>query len=249
MKVLVICTLTIALGFASARGQQQRATTDAAPSPEVNFAATSALVTQPGSPVNIRVLRWSTDEERRPVVAALNPAPPVAASESSSRTETGRGTRGLPAGAAGNSAAAAGRGGRGGGRGGRGTPNAPLTPTAALTAAIGRAPTLGYIWTNDVTGYAIKYAHRLPLPDGGERIILATNRRLGAHVQGWTPVAVEALTDYEFTLIELRLDSRGLGEGKTSLTTKVVVDDSAKTVALENYAAAPPVLQNVKRSS
>ena len=249
MKALVICTLTIALGFASARGQQQPARTEAAPSPEVSFAATSALVTQPGSPVNIRVLRWSTDEERRPVVAALNPAPPVAASESGSRTETGRGTSGLPAGAAGNPAAAAGRGGRGGGRGGRGTPNAPLTPTAALTAAIGRAPTLGYIWTNDVTGYAIKYAHRLPLPDGGERIILATNRRLGAHVQGWTLVAAETLTDYEFTLIELRLDSRGLGEGKTSLTTKVVVDDSAKTVALDNYATAPPVLQNVKRSS
>jgi hypothetical protein len=62
-------------------------------------------------------------------------------------------------------------------------------------------------------------------------------------------VAADALTDYEFTLIEIRLDARGLGEGKTSLTTKVVVDDSAKTVALENYAAAPAVLQNVKRSS
>jgi hypothetical protein len=238
MKALVICTLTISLGFASARGQQQPARTDAAPSPEVSFAATSALVTQPGSPVNIRVLRWSTDEERRPVVAALNPAPAVAAPANPPSTEGDR-----------SGGARAGRGGRGGGRGGRGTPNAPLTPTAALTAAIGRAPTLGYIWTNDVTGYAIKYAHRLPLPDGGERIILATNRRLGAHVQGWTPVAAEALTDYEFTLIELRLDSRGLGEGKTSLTTKVIVDDSAKTVALENYAAAPPVLQNVKRSS
>lgn len=238
MKALVICTLTFALGFASARGQQQPGRPDAAPSPEVSFAATSALVTQPGSPVNIRVLRWSTDEERRPVVAALNPAPAVAAPANPPSTEGDR-----------SGGARAGRGGRGGGRGGRGTPNAPLTPTAALTAAIGRAPTLGYIWTNDVTGYAIKYAHRLPLPDGGERIILATNRRLGAHVQGWTPVAAEALTDYEFTLIELRLDSRGLGEGKTSLTTKVVVDDSAKTVALENYAAAPPVLQNVKRSS
>lgn len=238
MKALVICTLTIALGFASARGQQQPARPDAAPSPGVSFAATSALVTQPGSPVNFRVLRWSTDEERRPVVAALNPAPAVAAPANPPLTEGDR-----------SGGARAGRGGRGGGRGGRGTPNAPLPPTAALTAAIGRAPTLGYIWTNDVTGYAIKYAHRLPLPDGGERIILATNRRLGAHVQGWTPVAAEALTDYEFTLIELRLDSRGLGEGKTSLTTKVVVDDSAKTVALENYAAAPPVLQNVKRSS
>ena len=53
--------------------------------------------------------------------------------------------------------------------------------------------------------------------------------------------------DYEFTLIEMRLDAKGLGEGKTSLTTKVVVDNEAKTVALDNYAATPAILQNVKR--
>ena len=54
-------------------------------------------------------------------------------------------------------------------------------------------------------------------------------------------------------MIEIRLDSKGLGEGKTSLTTKVIVDDindvnnRAKTVALDNYAAAPAILKNVKR--
>jgi hypothetical protein len=119
-----------------------------------------------------------------------------------------------------------------------------------LTAAIGRAPTLGYIWTNDVTGYSIKYAYHAPLPDGGERIILATDRRLGAYSAGWKPAAATPLTDYEFTLIEIRLDSKGLGEGKTSLTTKVIVDDNvpgAKTVALDDYAAAPAILKNVKR--
>ena len=59
-----------------------------------------------------------------------------------------------------------------------------------MTAAIGRGPTLGYIWTNEVTGYSIKYAYHAPLPDGGERIILATDRRLGAYTTGWKPVAV-----------------------------------------------------------
>ena len=58
----------------------------------------------------------------------------------------------------------------------------------------------------------------------------------------------EPATDYDFTLIELRLNAKGLGEGKTSLTTKVIVDSPAKTVALDNYAAAPAILQNVKRS-
>ena len=43
----------------------------------------------------------------------------------------------------------------------------------------------------------------MPLPDGSERIILASDRRLGAYtrVEG-TTAAPE--TDYTFTLIELR---------------------------------------------
>jgi hypothetical protein len=116
-----------------------------------------------------------------------------------------------------------------------------------LTAAISRAPTIGYIWTNDVTGYAVKYAYHAPLPDGGERIILATDRRLGAYTAAWQPAAAASVTDYEFTLIEIRLDSKGVGAGKTSLTTKVILDNEARTVALDDYAATPATLQNVKR--
>ena len=115
-----------------------------------------------------------------------------------------------------------------------------------MTAAIGRAPTVGYLWTNEVAGYSIRYAFRASLPDGGERIILATDRRLGAFATAWKPVA-PTLTDYQFTLIEMRLDPKGLGEAKTSLTSKVIVDNEAKILALDNYAATPAILRNVKR--
>jgi hypothetical protein len=215
------------LGLAASLGAQ-------ATSPAAELTATSANVSGPGTPVKIRILRWSTDEERAPVVAALTPAP----------------ARGVPADAARgpNAPAAGGRGAAGRGRGrGRGGPAAPLSPIAALTAAIGRAPTIGYIWTTDVTGYSIKYAWHTPLPDGGDRIVLATDRRLGAYSPAWTLPAGAAPTDYEFTLIELRLGTKGSGEGKASLTAKVAVDGDAKTVALENYAGAPAILQNVKR--
>ena len=129
------------------------------------------------------------------------------------------------------------------------------SPIAALTAAIGRAPTVGYIWTTDVTGYSIKYAYHAPSPDGGERIVLATDRRLGAYSPGVEAGAERRRVreagsrdaDYEFTLIEIRLDAKGSGEGKTSLTTKVVADGEAQTLALDNYAATPAILENVKR--
>ena len=217
-----------------------------AQSGEINLKATSANVKESGSPVKVRIIRWSTDEERNPVVAALNPAPPAAPARAA----------GGGAGAAGRGGAAA-RGGRGGaGRGGRGDAAAPLSPVAALTAAIGKGPTLGYIWTTDITGYSIKYAYHAAMPDGGERIVLATDRRLGAYTAGWQPSAARpaadasaapALPDYDFTLIEIRLDSKGVGGGKMSLTTKVILDNEARTVALDDYVAAPAILQNVKR--
>ena len=115
-----------------------------------------------------------------------------------------------------------------------------------MTAAIGRAPTIGYIWTTEVTGYSIKYAWHMASPEG-ERIVLVTDRRFGAYSPGWKLKSSDMPTDYEFTVVELRLDPKGVGEGKTSLTTKVVVDSAAGTLALDNYAGAPAIFQNVKQ--
>lgn len=230
----------VVLGLAAALSAQKPSTATG----EVNLTATSANVGESGAPIKIHLLRWSTDEERNPMVAALNPpAPPAAAAAGGSPAGAG-GNPPATAGAARGGRAAAARG-RGGARG-RGDA-APLSPIAAFTAALGRAPTLGYVWTNDVTGYSIKYAYRTALPGGGERIILATNRRLGADTAAWRPVGAAEVTDYEFTLFEIRLDPKGVGEGKASLVTKVAIDSEAKTVALEDYASAPAILRNVKR--
>jgi hypothetical protein len=78
----------------------------------------------------------------------------------------------------------------------------PPSPLARLTAAIKAAPTLGFIWGDGPTGYSIKYAWRSISPDESERIVLMTDRRLGAHTL-WPPVS-GAAADAEFTLIEMR---------------------------------------------
>ena len=106
----------------------------------------------PAARSKIRILRWSTPEQAAPLVAALNPPPPR---RRVAPDLTAAGRRGA-AGAGGGARAVAAARGRGRGA----APAAPLSPTAALTQAIGRAPTIGYIWTNDVTGYSIKYAYR-----------------------------------------------------------------------------------------
>ena len=122
-----------------------------------------------------------------------------------------------------------------------------MTPTTSLAATLQKAQSVGMIWTSETVGYSIRYAYRLPQADGSERIILTTDRRLGAWNSSWKPVASGPAPDYPFSVIELRLNATGSGEGKASLTGPITIDETAKSVALENYAALPVVLKNVKR--
>jgi hypothetical protein len=49
-----------------------------------------------------------------------------------------------------------------------------------LIKPLAGSPSVGQIWTDGPIGYSLKYAHRLNLPDGGQRIVVVTDRPLGA---------------------------------------------------------------------
>jgi len=225
-----------------------------AQTPILSLAAITDNVSGAHESIRIDVLRWSTDAERDQLLAAWNLTAPPAGGR-------GRGGRGRgaavdpapdPAAVDGNDeppagrAGRGGRGGRGGGRGGAADAPRP-TPEGALKAALGSAPTVGHLWSSEVAGYSIRSAVKLADPDGGERIVLITDRRLGAWNDLWKPVGSDAATTYDFSVIELRVNSKGEGEGKVSLTGKVAVDSAAKTIALENFGALPVVFKNVRR--
>ena len=224
------------------------ATVVLAQQPVLRLTATSVNVSEPGNSIRIDLTRWSTDQERNQLVTALTPpAPAPAAVPAPPAAEPAAGTEGAATRGGRGGTRGGGAGARGGGaRGGRGGNAGPVDPIAAFTTAIDRAPTIGYIWTNEVTGYAIKHALRFPSSDTSERIILGTNRRIGANSMSWTTVKGTP-TPYEFTLIEIRLPSSGAGEAKASLTANITVDNEAKTIGLENYAAATVLLANVRR--
>ena len=117
-----------------------------------------------------------------------------------------------------------------------------------MQAALQNASSVGILWTSESTGYSLRYAYRIAQPDGGERIIFATDRRLGVwNDQWWKPTVGTANKGYEFSVIEFRLNAKGEGEGRTSLTGKIVEDPAAKSIALENYSALPVMFKNVKR--
>jgi hypothetical protein len=245
----------------------------------LDLAATSVNVASPGTPVTIRIFRWSTDQERAALVKALtspppSPARPIPGARGGARGARpgGAGAAGAPArggaaagaarggaaagaargGAAGAARGAGGQAARGGagaaagGRRGRGgLVQAPQTPIDVFTDAVQKAMTLGYVWTNDVTGYAIRYAWHMPA-QGGDHIVLVTDRRLDEYAPEWKPKDGGTAPDYGFTLIDIRMTAAGTGTAKTSLTSAITGDAQTNTLGLEDVASAPVLLRNIR---
>ena len=112
------------------------------------------------------------------------------------------------------------------------------------------SPTVGYIWpSSGGLGYALIYTHRAAAQDGGEHITIVTQRPLGLPGrEPWQATGgARSMTAGDFTVVELRLHSDGNGEGKMSLATEVTFDENTHTVSLENYDAAPVLLEDVNR--
>jgi hypothetical protein len=218
-KHYLVAALAIAVGAAPASAQAVEA--------QVSFTATAQNVTGAPDDIRIDLFRWSSDAEQEELLKAWAPPPPPAKPE------------------------AGGRGGRGGGRGGRGGrgggQDTPSTPESRLSEALQKAPTVGYLWTSETAGYAIRSAVRVAQAGGGERILLLTGRRLGRYNNSWQPTGGAPASAHEFSVIELRVNAQGEGEGKASISGGVVMDDATKTIVVESYEALPVSLGSVKR--
>jgi len=104
-------------------------------------------------------------------------------------------------------------------------------------------PRVGYFRAPGNVGIDIHFARRVPQPDGGERVVLVTDRRIGF----WEATNRPRSIDYPFTVIELRMNDEGEGEGKMSLATRIIADKENNIVTLENYGTQPVLLNNVRR--
>jgi hypothetical protein len=104
-------------------------------------------------------------------------------------------------------------------------------------------PRVGYFRLNGGLGYDLHFAQHTKGEDGGEQVVLATDRRIGF----WEAANQPRSIDYPFTIVELHLNNDGEGEGKLSLATKITMDKTRSTITLENYTTQPVLLQSVKR--
>lgn len=125
------------------------------------------------------------------------------------------------------------------------------TLAAGLDAAtpLAKLPTVGYVWPHgSPVGYSVKYAHRIPQPDGSERLTLVTDKRLGSYdFKGWSVASPAVGSDVPYSVIELDLSGSGVGTGTLSLVGEVALDEEGGTVTLK--PGAPSLLANVKRET
>jgi hypothetical protein len=90
-------------------------------------------------------------------------------------------------------------------------------------------------------GWELRYAMNMPGEDGGQRIVIATDRYIGM----WEARDRPRTIDYPFTLIEMRLDKDGKGQGKMAVATKIEFDKKKNQMVLENYASEPVRLNEI----
>jgi hypothetical protein len=112
-----------------------------------------------------------------------------------------------------------------------------------LLDALQDMPVMGHFGAPGTLSWDIHFARKMPLPDGGERVVLITDRRISF----WEAANQPRSIDYPFTFIDIRLNRDGQGEGKMSLATKVIYDKKDNMISLEDFQNSPVLLTNIKR--
>lgn len=112
----------------------------------------------------------------------------------------------------------------------------------SLLSELQKRPRAGFIRTPTSLGWQIHYARQIPLPDGGRRIIIATDRPMNFYELWNRPRSV----DYQFTLVEIRLGPDGRGKGTLVPAARIDYNEATKTIEVENYASQPVRLSDVR---
>jgi hypothetical protein len=90
-------------------------------------------------------------------------------------------------------------------------------------------------------GWDLRYTHRDTLPDGGERIVIATDRQMSF----WEVSNRPRTYDYPFMLIEIRMPKEGKGEGRMFGATQISFDKKKNQIVLEQYSAGEVRLNEI----
>ena len=109
-----------------------------------------------------------------------------------------------------------------------------------LLEALRGAPRLGSLRTAESIGYELRFAIQDPGPDGGRRVLIATDRPIGFLEATNRPHTI----DYPFTVIDMQLRPDGKGQGTLALAARIV--PTGKNIVVENYDTQPIRLNRIE---
>lgn len=113
-----------------------------------------------------------------------------------------------------------------------------------LLDALKDAPKVGYIRNPMSIAWDLHFAQRAVLPDGGEQITVATDRPVGF----WEEANQARTLDYPFTIVTLKVNTEGEGDGTMALAAKLTADKNSNSIVVENFGLQPIKLEAVKRA-
>jgi hypothetical protein len=115
---------------------------------------------------------------------------------------------------------------------------------AAVLGALRDVASIGYVrWPGGVE-YAVRYARRVPRPDGGSDIVLIADRPVWV----WWDTSIVSKHDAPFTAIHIRVDKSGKGEGRVRYGDDVAADKTSG-ITLKDFAGAPVLMTDLRRES
>jgi hypothetical protein len=113
----------------------------------------------------------------------------------------------------------------------------------ALLKALQKAkPRCGYVRTETSIPWDLYLASETPLPGGGRKIVVATDRPVGY----WEAFNASRRDEYKFSLAEVRIGADGKGEGKAIPYAQLSYDKDTNTFEVENYQQLPVRLTQVE---
>jgi len=115
----------------------------------------------------------------------------------------------------------------------------------AVARALRGAARVGTLNAPGQMGWSLRYARATPMPDGKQRVLLATDRPV-AFAEAWTSTRGG---DFDVTVIQLTLDAEGNGEGTLSFGTEVIWNTETESLEVTNITSQPIALGNVRRTN
>ena len=113
----------------------------------------------------------------------------------------------------------------------------------ALLSLIRGLPSVGHLSTATSSGTSLRFAESRQAANGGRQILIVTERPMSLDTR---QTRTRRASDFPFSLVDLRIDSSGSGEGTLAYAAQLVHNKNTGAIEIGNYVSEPIRLTGVR---